>query len=585
MIGSAWIRIPSARRLALIVPLSVVALAATATSRAEPAPEWLHSAAEGRRGGGIVVAVTAEPKTLNPAVAVDGPSRRVIHLLHADLVRIHRQRQTAGPALARQVTAAEDGRRFRIELRRGVRFSDGEPFDADDVVFTFRVLLDPSVAAPARSALVVGDQPVTARKIDSHTVELDLAVAHAPGLRLLDSIFMLPEHLLGESYRQGELASTWGLDQAGEVAGLGPFRIREHQPGQRLVLERNPHYWKVDAAGTRLPYLDRLALVYVADGDSRALHFRAGESQLIEGLDADSFNALEGAADLDLRDLGAGLRYEFLYFNLNDVDPQRLPEVARKQRWFRSREFRRAVSIAVDRPGIARLVYGGRATPIASHITPGNKLWRNERLQVPQRSLGEARQLLREAGFTWSSAGGLIDPLGEPVSLSLVTNSTNPRRVHTATVVQQDLRQLGMEVRVVSLEFRALLARLLDSFDFELCILGLGGGNVDPSSSLNVWRSDGSNHLWQLGAKTLDRWQIRLDALLEQQMTELDPTRRKDLVDQVQVMVAAHLPFVFLVSPNVLVGASRDLGNFAPATLEPSTLWNADELYLRPGPT
>ena len=201
-------------------------------------------------GGHLVVAVRSEPKTLNPVIANDVSSREVIGQMTADLIHINRYTQLSESALARSWTVSSDGRCYTLQLRHGLRFSDGAPLDADDVVFSFKVYLDERVNAPQRDSLLVGETPITVRKIDPFTVTFVLAHPYASAERLFDSVAILPRHLLEGAYSQGKLAQAWTLNTPPDrIAGLGPFRLKEYVPGQRLTLERNPYYWKGDRDG------------------------------------------------------------------------------------------------------------------------------------------------------------------------------------------------------------------------------------------------------------------------------------------------------------------------------------------------
>src|SRR5262249_41375995 len=161
-----------------------------------------------------------------------------------------------------------------------------------------------------------------------------------------------------------------------------------------------------------------------------------------------------------MHDLGAGLDYSFLFFNLNDLDPAAHPETARRQVWFKTVAFRQAISSAIDRDAIVRLVYRGRATPLWGHVPPGNKLWIDRSIPQPARSLDRARQLLKGAGFSWRPDGTMIDPRGEAVEFSIATSAGNTERAGMATIIQDDLKQLGITVHVVTLELRALIDRV-----------------------------------------------------------------------------------------------------------------------------
>ena len=577
----------------LVAPLLLAAAVATPAARVQRTSaraDFLVVQAEtGRPGGQLVVVQRAEPRTLNPVSAVDGPSRDVLRRMHADLIHINRETRRAEPALAKSWKVSPDGRRYTVSLRRGVQFSDGQPFDADDVVFSFKVYLDEKVGSPQRDLLIVGDKPITVRKVDQYTVQVDLAAPYAIGERLFDSVAMLPRHLLETPYAEGRLARTWALGTAADAfAGLGPFRLREYVPGQRLTLERNPFYWKTDRAGTHLPYLDRLVFVFVPGEDAQALRFQAGYADVTTRLSATNFDVLmrdRGRRNYDLLDAGPGLDYTFLFFNQNGVAPNDAPQVARRRGWFRQLAFRQAVSLAIDRDSIVRLVYRGRATPLAGHVPPGNKLWVNRSLPKPSRSLDRARERLRSAGFSWNAAGALVDKDGTAVDFTIVTNTGNTERMQIATIVQDDLKQLGIRVGVVTLELRALLQRLLTTHDYDACVLALGAGDGDPSSEMNVWLSSGGTHLWNPEQSVpATPWEAEIDTLMRRQLTERDVQARKRLYDRVQQLVAENLPVISLVSPSVLAGTTKGLGNLRPTIFDHHALWNVDELFWRGRP-
>jgi peptide/nickel transport system substrate-binding protein len=538
----------------------------------------------GRYGGRLVVTERSEPKTLNPIVAVDSASREVIQRMMADLIHINRESQHTEPALAKSWRVSRDGLRYTLDLRRGVRFSDGQSFDADDVLFSFEVYLDEKLHSPQRDLLVVGDVPIAVRKLDNYTVEFRLAKPYAAAERLFDGLAMLPRHSLEKTYRDGTLDKAWGLaTPPDQIAGLGPFRLKRYVPGERLVLERNPYYWKADRSGNREPYLNELDFLFVPSQDAQAIRFQAGESDVASGLSAQNYAVLERSAHAyRLYDLGPGLEYNFLFFNLNDLSAKGPVEIFRKQAWFGDVKFRQAVSAAIDREAIVRLVYQGRGVPLWGHVTPGNKSWLNTNIPRPPASLATARQLLQSAGFSWKGDGSLVDARGASVEFSIITSAGNSERTQMATMIQNDLSQLGMSVHVLPLEFRALLDRLFQTHDYEACILGLGSSDVDPNPEMNVWLSSGGAHMWNPGqSRPATPWEAEMDRLMREQLSTRDFSKRKSLYDRVQQLIATSLPVICIASPDILVGAKGGLGNFRPTILDHHTLWNVEELYWR----
>ncbi len=549
------------------------------------APELLRSESQaGRRGGRLSMAVRAEPKTFNPVLVIDQSSNLVFGRIMADLIHINRGSLKTEPSLARSWTVSPDGRQITLELRKGIRFSDGVAFDADDVLFSFRVYEDEKTQSPQRTLLMVAGRPIEVEKINPWRVRFSFAAPYAVAERVFDHLAMLPRHLLEKEYEAGRIGQTWNLNTSPEkIAGLGPFRLKQFVPGERTVLERNPYYWKMDSKGVQLPYLDELSFLFVPSQDAEVVRFRAGDTQITGGLSADNFAALlrdQREAGLKLVDAGPGLDYNFLLFNLNSNLEGRLPEVARRQKWFSDVRFRQAISAAIDRAAIVRLVYQSRATALATHVTPAYKLWIDNAISVTQRSTEAAKQLLRQAGFSWKPEGTLVDASGQPVEFSILVSSSNGQRMKTAALLQDDLKQLGMNVSVASMEFRSMLDRITASHNFDTALMALSGGDADPNPSMALLTSGGQNHFWRMAEdKPATTWQAELDRLLEQQLVTMNYRRRRELYDRVQRIVAEQLPIVALASPHVLVGAKEGLGNFHPAVLEDYTLWNAEELF------
>lgn len=540
----------------------------------------------GRPGGNLVISEHSEPKTLNPLMASDTPSKAIIGLMTADLIHINRHTQRTEPALAKFWTASPDGLHYTLYLRRGVRFSDGSPFNADDVVFSWNAYLDENIHSPQRDLLLISGKPISVRKIDEYTVEFTLTQPYAAAERLFDSVAMLPRHLLQRRYEQGTLSNTWGLSTPPEeIAGLGPFRFKAYVPGQRIVLERNPYYWKKDPNGQALPYLDSIVSIFAANADAEALRFDAGDTDVISHLSAADYDVLrkdEQRRHFRLYDLGPGLEDDFLFFNENAISRDSTPGLSQKQSWFREVAFRRAISNAINRADIVRLAYRGRAYPLSSQASPGNELWVDRQIPPPVHSTGKARQLLSQCGFRWRPDGSLADSRGNPVNFSILVNASNPQQVETATLIQNDLKELGIGVSLDQAEFHTFLNRIFTSYKYEAALMALVDGDADPNSELNVLTSGGGAHVWCLKpGGPPPAWQQELDRLMQEQLTAMKYPDRKRIYDRVQQILWENAPVIYLISPHVLVGAKDRIGNFHPAILGNYTLWNAEQLFIR----
>jgi peptide/nickel transport system substrate-binding protein len=530
----------------------------------------------GKPGGRLVAAQRLEPKTLNWVIADDGGSREVLTRLMSDLIHINRQTLQIEPALAKSWKASSDNLHWILSLREGVQFSDGHPFDADDVIFTFRAILDETVHSPQRDLLMIGDKPVAVRKVDAHTVAFDFSQAYSVPERMFDGIWILPRHKLEVAWKAGKLNEAWGLQtRASDIVGLGPFRFREYTPGQHITLERNPYYWKRDSNGTQLPYLAEVTFLFAGTEDTQVMRFQTGDSDVISRLGGRNYALLakdQEKRGYEVRSAGPGLEYTFLVFNLTG---NRAPVLMRKS-------FRQAVSAAIDRDAMVKIAYAGRAVPIPVPVPAGNSLWVDKSIPAPVRSVDRARQILSGDGFKWARDGTLMDPSGKAVTFSILASNNSQERQQMAAIIQDDLKQIGMKVDIVPMEMKSIQERVQGTHEFDSALFALGSADADPNPDMPVWLSSGGSHFWNpKQAKPATDWEAEIDRLMRQQIATHDYARRKRMFDRVQEIVADQQPMIGLLTPYVLVGARKDLANFRPAILEPTTLWNIEQLYWR----
>jgi peptide/nickel transport system substrate-binding protein len=519
----------------------------------------LASAALAQSGGELRFCLRSGPKTLNPHQVADDSSETVRYLTAGVLLRVNRSNQQLEPELATSWKVLEGGKRIEFKLRDNVLFSDGTPFTPPDVVHTFTALMDPKLKSPTGDSFRSDSGPVKAEVTGPNQVTITFPAVVAGVERLFDQV-----------------AIVSARSPKKEMAVLGPFFVAEHQPGAYLLLKRNPNYWKKDAKGKPLPYLDAIRLDIQQNRDLEAMRLRRGEIHFISNLDAESFERLRSDGKVSARDLGPSLEGEQLWFNQS---PSALMPPFMKA-WFTSVAFRRAVSQAINRADIARVVYLGHASPAIGPISPANKFWFNSKLKPYAFDPQGALALLEKEGFR-KSGDQLRDRHGNPVEFSLITNSGNKSRERTAALIQQDLKQIGIRLNVVTLDFPSLIERITKTFDYEACLLGLVNVDLDPNAQMNVWLSSSSNHQWNPNQKTpATAWEAEIDKLMRLQASSADPKKRKEAFDRVQEIVMEQLPFLYLVNKNALVAVSPAVANAAPTILRPQVHWNIERLVL-----
>jgi len=451
----------------------------------------------------------------------------------------------------------DGGRTIRFQLREGLKFSDGTPFTAEDVAFTFRSLLSPEINSPTADAFRSSEGAVQTAVQGTARLTLTFPAPVAGLERLFDQVAIVSAH-----------------SPLKERAVLGPFTIAEHKPGSYILLRRNPNYWKKDNAGHPLPYLDSIRLEIQQNREMELMRFQRGQLHLITSLEPEHFEQL--AKSSAATDAGPSLEAEFMWFN--QVTRAPIPDY--KKAWFRSRSFRRALSEAINREDLCRVVYRGLAHPAVGPFSAANRFWFNAGLKPQAYDPPAALRRLAAEGFH-RKGEWLVDRDGHPVEFSIVINAGNRARERMAALIQQDLRGIGVQLNVVTLDFPSLLERISRTFQYEACLLGLINVDLDPNGQMNVWLSSSPQHPWnpeQTAPGT--PWEREIDKLMRAQASTLDPKKRKASFDRVQEIVYDQAPILYLVNKDTLVAVSPALGNVKPSVLRPEVFWNAEWLYL-----
>ena len=535
------------------------------------------------RGGTLVASIRSEPATFNRFVhsGQSLPTEVLTRLTQATLVRLNRVTDQLEPWLASGWREGADGRTYTVTLRDGVTFSDGAPFTAADVLFSFQALYDPTVQSDLASGIEVQGKPLQVAAPDARTVVITFPARFAPGLALLDSLPIYPKHQLQAALDAHTFATAWGnKTPPGSMAGLGPFVLTEYTPGQRLIFSRNPHYWRKDAAGGPLPYLDRVEMDVVTSSDAEMLRVEAGTVDVMSQADVPSqeiatLRRLRDQGALQLVDVGVGVDANTLFFNLVPSSA-----TAKAKPYLERAEFRQAVSYAVDRQAIASTVYLGAAVPIYGPVTPGNRTWYSDAAPAYPHDPARAKALLDGLGLTDRNGDGMReDASGQPVGFSILTDNNNLRG-RVATMIQAQLKEVGIAVDIDARDPQSVFGRYAKS-DYESIYYSFIASSLDPAMNLDMWLSSGSAHFWNPEQRTpATPWERRIDELMQQQTAAPSLPERQRLFAEVQRIFGENLPELYFVAPKVSVAMSRRVGGAAPAVLDPMILWNPDTLYV-----
>lgn len=557
----------------------------------------------------LVLSTLTGPNTFNYANNQSFP--HIFLLTSEGLTRENGSTGELEPGLAESWQFSTDQRRVVFTLRPDLKWSDGQPLTAADVVFTFNeVVFNPLVPADAKDSLRIGKagEFPQVRQLDDRRVEFLLPEPFAPLLRSVaspDGVVILPRHALAEAVRtkgpDGNLrfVSTWNTDtDPTQVIVNGPYRLESYTPGERLIFRRNPYYWRRDAEGKPLPYIERIVWQFIESTDTQLIRFRSGDLDVIgdsRPLRPEYFSLLkreERRGKFRIYDGGPWSGVLYMTFNLNQarndkgqpfVDPI-------KSRWFNTLAFRKAVAHAIDRERMNTNIFRGLGIIQNSPVSVQSPyfLRGEDGLPVYDYNLQKAKELLQQAGFRYNPQGQLLDWDGNRVQFTLLTNAGNKVREAIGSQIRQDLSRIGIQVDFTPINFNTLIERTSSNRDWEAHMLGFTGG-VEPHEAANLWLSRGGSHSFNLsqqpglppisGWKAND-WELEIDRLLWAGARELDETKRKAIYAQFQTLVQEQLPVIFLVNDRAMMAVRDKVQGLRYTGLPSWGLWNIQELTI-----
>ena len=552
--------------------------------------DYLESQAPlGNFGGELIASTIGEgPKTFNPFNSKDNTSSTMAGVMFDGLLTTNPVTGQPAPKLAKSYEISPDGKTYIIHLRRGIKWSDGKPITADDVVFTWSDIIFAGLGdTSTRDSLVIDDKLPTVSKIDDYTVEFTTPKPYAPFIRML-SASIAPKHYFLPAVKGGAETFDRFLSTTTppkDIVVSGAFKLKEYVPAQRVVFERNPNYYEINKEKQKLPYLDRFIYLIVGDLNNEVLKFEAKELDVIslQGSKVARYKSLEAHSDFKLYNLGPATGTMYLSMNLNNrkgkngkfyVNPT-------KQKWFQDLNFRQAVDYAIDRKNMVFNIANGIGEPL---FTPEslNSIYLNKNIKPYSRNLEKSRELLKKSGF-YTNKGKLYDKDGNRVEFDLYTNAGNTEREAIGVMVKQDLEDLGMKVNFKPIEFNSLVNKLVSTFDWDMVIMGLTGSPLEPNGGKNVWLSDGRLHIFNMrlsqeGKDKILPWEKELDECFTKGALATKFEDRKKYYDKYQEIVYLQKPFIYIYSPVIIVAIRDKFKNIYPSGLSGIT-HNIEEIY------
>jgi peptide/nickel transport system substrate-binding protein len=549
----------------------------------------------GRHGGRFVVASISNPRTFNAIMANEASSGEVTERMFARLTDFDNITQKSIPGLAKSWEVAPDGLTWTFHLRKGARFSDGQPITSEDVLFSFQVTLDPVLHPSGQDILKMGGKAFEVSAPDAHTFVVKTPAPNSALVHCAAVVPIMPKHVLEGVFKAGDFAAAYNVSTPPDkLVTSGPWRVSQYVAGEKTVLARNPYWFGVDKQNRRLPYLDEIVFLIVPDLDTADLKFRAGDLHGLDDVKPENYKWYldnQEKGNFTLHDLGPDLNTNFFWFNLNKVQKptpgKKIGEPivgATKYAWFSNPAFRRAVSMAIDRDAMIPSVFFGEGIKNWANATPANRVWHSPDMVRYDYNPEGARKLLAGMGWKDTNGDGVIeDTRGNPITFTLKTNSSNTTRIAMTNFIKEDLAKVGINVIPAPIDFNTLVTNMRSDFQYDAMLLGIQSGvPPDPSMMQNTWRSSGLMHVWFVAQNKPDTPQeARIDQLMDVIMSTPDLDERRKAYKEIETIAGEQAWITWLPIRVQKIPISNRFGNLQPSILRHRILWNSYALYVK----
>ena len=542
-----------------------------------PAKWSADPASAAKKGGDFRDSSISDYKTINPFTSAEaGSIPNTWMSLGTGLFGQDQTNDSFIPVMAESLPEiSNNGKRFVVKIRQGMKFSDGQSITADDWITTYKIHTDNKVGSNTYDSFFISDKPITVKKINTYTLQFDFPFTDATAYNKM-SYTPWPDHVFGKAYTAGgaeAVKKLWGLNvDPASVVTAGAFVLQSYSAGQRAVLKRNSYFgeWNKDSAGAALPYLDTVTLKIVKDQNASLASYLAGELDTYGPRNADDLAQITKANTAGtlkstlLANVSPAASSQWITFNWNKADSPA------KQKLFRDVRFRRAMSMVANREAMVQLALGGLGVPTYYSVYPVFKAYISDSAPKYMYNLDGASKLLAQMGFTKKGSDGiLVNAQGQKLEFTLATNSGNTTRAQLGQIFTDEAKKIGVKVNFTPIDFNVLVGQLTakgESRPFDAILLGLSGGdNIWPYGT-NVVPCGTNLHSYNnpTGGKCATAQEQLMTKLFYQGQGTVDQAARRAVGIQLLNTEAALQPVIFLVGGSYHVAYNNRLGGQFP---------------------
>lgn len=486
-------------------------------------------------GGTMVIGLDADPITLNPLYATDRVSFTINRALYDPLIII--DKEGTRNYLAEDIKLSQDGMTYTIKLKKNLKWHDGQALTADDLIFTLDTILNENHKSKLRDKLIINEKPVEYSKIDETTIQIKLPEISIPFMNSIAQIYPIPKHIF-----EGE--TDISISKKNETpVGSGPFKFKEWKKGESVLLDNFKDYYNGK------PHLDSVAFRIIPDPNTAKVALENGEVS-VQYIATKEYEKYKKEDKFNVEAINEGM-LDYMIFKFNS-EP------------LNNKDVRYAISHALNQEEIVKGSYDSiEYADKANSILASNTLYYSDKVKPVEYNLDKAKELIKKAGYE------------KGLKLKLAYINSSKKQENSALIIQQKLKDIGIELEVIPMEKNSYIEKILDknNKDFDICFNGYVMG-IEPDSYKSVYKTGQQFNISQYSDKDIDKkW--------DEASVEVDKEKREKLYHDIQTKVIEDAPIYPIAYPKLFVALDKKIKGLEEAKIVPIYIFeDFSKLYI-----
>ena len=531
-------------------------------------------------------AVEYFPLTLNPLKAMDPVSKKIASKLTFTLLLYNPITDTYESGLLKDFTTLEGNKEFTLNLRRNIKFSNGEIFTSDDLLATVDLIMKSDFDSPIKPYLMVNGTPFIFTKIDKFNVKLISKYPIFNIKPILSRIPVLPASIINKY--SNNLDKLYAVDSPIEdIVSIGPYKVLEFSKAKKqIILGKNENFWILDRVGNSLPYIQKIVFNVIGQVPDLTSLFKRGEIDIVENILPEDAKRLEEVKGINIYEEKNSAGGWFLWFNCNkNLDPETKEAYvpSYKLSWFCDKNFRNGVNMLINRDVINNTIFSGTEETYENLISSLNVDFFGTAIFTKYNRQSAINYFYSNEYKLDRSKGTpiMFSPDKNPVAINLLVRAGSYFDETIASLFEGDFSDVGLKTVMLQVPFDLFYSKIFSTYNYDAVLTYIPDEAVSPYFMKSLLYSSSPYHLWApKNNKLTSKSEKKIDSLCDLLYTSADYRKQVEAFGQICKIMQEEKFFIPVIRGTYFYGAKGKVKNVKVNFRTPDIFWNCYEFYI-----